>query len=249
MVDRALDAGITLFDTADIYDFGVSEEYPRRGAGRPPRPGRVGHQGAATRWSDDPLDAAACRRAGSCSRARTACAGCGPTTSTSTRCTGPTPTRRSTRRWHAFDELVKAGKVRAIGTSTFSPAQLDEAAARADALGVTVPTSEQPPYSVLGSRHRGRRCCRACLRARRRRDRVGAAQRWLADRASTRSIGRRRRPALPASPITSTIVTQRCAETSATWSLRLAISPPTTASPSSSWRSASCSPTRRCRRR
>jgi aryl-alcohol dehydrogenase-like predicted oxidoreductase len=49
----------------------------------------------------------------------------------------------------AFDELVRSGKVRAIGTSTFSPAQIDEINARAVELGVCRPTSEQPPYSVL----------------------------------------------------------------------------------------------------
>jgi aryl-alcohol dehydrogenase-like predicted oxidoreductase len=49
----------------------------------------------------------------------------------------------------AFDSLVRAGKVRAVGTSTFSPAQLVEARAGAERLGVTLPTSEQPPYSAL----------------------------------------------------------------------------------------------------
>ncbi|MGZ4807233.1 MAG: aldo/keto reductase, partial [Ilumatobacteraceae bacterium] len=49
----------------------------------------------------------------------------------------------------AFDSLVQAGKVRAIGTSTFSPAQLATARSRAEQLGVTVPRSEQPPYSML----------------------------------------------------------------------------------------------------
>jgi aryl-alcohol dehydrogenase-like predicted oxidoreductase len=39
--------------------------------------------------------------------------------------------------------------VRAIGTSTFSPAQIDEINGRATDLGVCRPTSEQPPYSVL----------------------------------------------------------------------------------------------------
>jgi aryl-alcohol dehydrogenase-like predicted oxidoreductase len=46
-------------------------------------------------------------------------------------------------------ELVEAGKVRAIGTSTFSPSQIRTASERAAALGTPLPTSEQPPYSVL----------------------------------------------------------------------------------------------------
>ena len=49
----------------------------------------------------------------------------------------------------AMDELVTSGKVGAVGTSTFSPAQIDAAHDRAVALGTVVPTSEQPPYSAL----------------------------------------------------------------------------------------------------
>jgi len=49
----------------------------------------------------------------------------------------------------AMDELVRAGKVGAIGTSTFSVAQLAGARAAAERLGVTAPSSEQPPYSML----------------------------------------------------------------------------------------------------
>ncbi len=49
----------------------------------------------------------------------------------------------------ALDRLVASGKVGAIGTSTFSTAQLDELHALAGDRGWTRPTSEQPPYSVL----------------------------------------------------------------------------------------------------
>jgi len=49
----------------------------------------------------------------------------------------------------AMDELVRAGKVGAIGTSTFSVDQLAEARAAAERHGVTLPCSEQPPYSML----------------------------------------------------------------------------------------------------
>ena len=49
----------------------------------------------------------------------------------------------------AFDRLVQVGKVRQIGTSTFSPAQLEELHALAGERGWIRPTSEQPPYSAL----------------------------------------------------------------------------------------------------
>ncbi len=47
MVDGALAAGVTLFDTADIYDFGTSEEIPRTCSWR----------AAATRWCWPPRSA------------------------------------------------------------------------------------------------------------------------------------------------------------------------------------------------
>lgn len=49
----------------------------------------------------------------------------------------------------AFDELVTSGKVRAIGTSTFSAEQIETLHQLAGERGLVVPTSEQPPYSVL----------------------------------------------------------------------------------------------------
>src|SRR5258706_13534067 len=55
MVDRALDAGVTLFDTADIYDFGISEEFLGRAlAGRRDRVALATKVGNA--MSDDPLE-------------------------------------------------------------------------------------------------------------------------------------------------------------------------------------------------
>jgi aryl-alcohol dehydrogenase (NADP+) len=44
----------------------------------------------------------------------------------------------------ALNDLVKTGKVRAVGTSTFSVGQLIEARAGADALGIAPPSAEQP---------------------------------------------------------------------------------------------------------
>jgi aryl-alcohol dehydrogenase-like predicted oxidoreductase len=49
----------------------------------------------------------------------------------------------------ALSDLVRAGKVRAIGTSTFSPDQLVEAQWAAEKRGHIVPSTEQPPYSIL----------------------------------------------------------------------------------------------------
>jgi aryl-alcohol dehydrogenase-like predicted oxidoreductase len=49
----------------------------------------------------------------------------------------------------ALDELVKAGKVRAIGCSNFTAKQVDDAMAAAKALGVTSFVTAQDQYSLL----------------------------------------------------------------------------------------------------
>jgi aryl-alcohol dehydrogenase-like predicted oxidoreductase len=147
MVDDALAAGVTLFDTADIYDFGVSEEILGRAlAGR--RDSVVLATKVGNAMSDDPLQRGLSRRwiVESCE--------------SSLRRLGtghidlyqmhrPDPDTPIDETLQALDELVQSGKVRAIGTSTFSVSQLDEARSRARDLGVTVPCSEQPPYSLL----------------------------------------------------------------------------------------------------
>jgi aryl-alcohol dehydrogenase-like predicted oxidoreductase len=147
MVASALDAGITLFDTADMYDEGASEiilgealQGHRDGVvlatkvGNP-MGGDLSRSGLSKRWivqaCDDSLRRLQVDHIDLYQMHR-------PDSST--------PIDETLA---AFDELVAAGKVRAIGTSTFSPAQIDEVNTRARELGVTRPTSEQPPYSAL----------------------------------------------------------------------------------------------------
>lgn len=48
----------------------------------------------------------------------------------------------------AFDKLVKAGKVRAIGSSNFEPARLKSALEASERLGVVRYNSEQPLYNL-----------------------------------------------------------------------------------------------------
>ena len=147
MVHRALDAGITLFDTADMYDDGVSETIlgqALRGhrdrvvvatkVGNP-MAGDPDRRGLSRRWilqacedslrrlDVDYIDLYQMHR--------------------------PDPNTPVQESAAAFDELVTAGKVRAIGTSTFSVEQIDEMADTALAIGSLAPTSEQPPYSML----------------------------------------------------------------------------------------------------
>ncbi len=147
MVGIAVDAGIDLIDTADIYDFGTSEEIVGEAiAGRRDRVVLATKVGNA--MSDDPAERGLSRRwiVASCDA--------------SLRRLGvdhidlyqmhrPDPDTPLEESLAAFDELVRAGKVRAVGTSTFAPAQLDELQRIGEARGLVRPTSEQPPYSVL----------------------------------------------------------------------------------------------------
>jgi aryl-alcohol dehydrogenase-like predicted oxidoreductase len=148
MVDLALDAGITLFDTADIYDFGVSEEILGSALVGRDRESFVVATKVGNPMSDDPAERGLSRRwiLRSCEA--------------SLRRLGldhidlyqahrPDPSTPLDETLAAFDELVRAGKVRAIGTSCFSAAQIAELAALGDSRRQTRPTSEQPPYSIL----------------------------------------------------------------------------------------------------
>jgi aryl-alcohol dehydrogenase-like predicted oxidoreductase len=147
MVDRAIDAGITLFDTADMYDDGASEtilgEALRGRRDKVVLATKVGNpmgddpqrSGLSRRWimqaCDDSLRRLQVDHIDLYQMHR------------------PDPATPIDETLTAFDELVAEGKVGAIGTSTFSAAQIEEVNERADALGVARPTSEQPPYSAL----------------------------------------------------------------------------------------------------
>jgi aryl-alcohol dehydrogenase-like predicted oxidoreductase len=147
MVHAAIDAGITLVDTADMYDDGASEEILGQAllgkrdqvvlatkVGNP-MGGDAARSGLSRRWIEqacedslrrlrvDHIDLYQMHRPDS-----------------------STPIAESLE---AFDRLVTSGKVRAIGTSTFSSLQLDELHALAGDRGWARPTSEQPPYSAL----------------------------------------------------------------------------------------------------
>ena len=147
MVDIAIDAGVTLFDTADIYDFGTSEAILGRAlAGRRERvvvATKVGnamsedplHRGLSRRWIIESCEASLRRL--------------GTEYIDLYQMHRPDPDVALDETLAALDELVRSGKVRSVGTSTFSTHQLAEARASADQLSLTVPCSEQPPYSLL----------------------------------------------------------------------------------------------------
>ncbi|QHC26028.1 aldo/keto reductase [Streptomyces sp. GS7] len=147
IVHRALDAGINFIDTADIYSDGENEEIVGKALkGRRddvvlatkfhnPMGPDANHRGNSRRWlvravegslrrlGTDHIDLYQVHR--------------------------PDPDTDIDETLSALSDLVRSGKVRAIGTSTFPAEQLVEAQWVADRRGHIRFRSEQPPYSIL----------------------------------------------------------------------------------------------------
>lgn len=147
IVRRAVDAGINLIDTADVYAFGESEEIV--GAAL------VGHRDEvvlATKFhnamSDDPNHRGNSRRwinraiDDSLRRLRTDHIDL-------YQIHRPDPRTDISETVDALTDLVRAGKIGAWGTSTFPAANIVEACWCADRRHVAGPHTEQPPYSIM----------------------------------------------------------------------------------------------------
>lgn len=152
VVHAALDAGVTFFDTADVYgaEYGLSET--RLGAALVGRRDeaviatKFGHSGMASPLGDvGPKGGRAYIRAaveGSLTRL-------GIETIDLYQLHTPDPTVPIAETLGALDELVREGKVRAIGNSNFDADQLAEADAEATRRGTERFASAQNHYSLL----------------------------------------------------------------------------------------------------
>lgn len=147
MVHRALDAGINMIDTADIYSRGESETIVGRAlAGRRdevvvsskgfwPMGEDPNERGGSRRWlvrgvedslrrlDTDRIDVYFLHK--------------------------PDHQTAIEESLGALDDLVSAGKIVSVGISTFPPAQIVEAQWAAERRGTVRPRVEQPPYSLL----------------------------------------------------------------------------------------------------
>jgi aryl-alcohol dehydrogenase-like predicted oxidoreductase len=123
VVDAALDAGINFFDTADIYDKGHSEEYLGRALGKRRREAVIATK-FGMKFDDTHLGAkpAYVRQAcdDSLRRLGTDCIDL-------YQIHQPDPDTPLADTLGALEELKRAGKVREIGCSNFSAAQIREA--------------------------------------------------------------------------------------------------------------------------
>jgi len=149
MVAFAVDHGITLFDTADMYDQGQSELilgaalcHVPRGAyvlatkvGNPMSETDPAMRGLSRRWIEQACEDSLRRL--------------GVEYVDLYQAHRPDPDTPLEETVAAFDSLAEAGKVRAVGTSCFTATQLDEWHRLAAGSNLVAPATEQPPYSML----------------------------------------------------------------------------------------------------
>jgi aryl-alcohol dehydrogenase-like predicted oxidoreductase len=150
VIDVAIEEGITLFDTADIYSQGTSEEFIGRALER-----RRADVVIATKFGM-PMNANPSESRGSRDYIRWAVEGSLERLRTDHidvyQMHEPDPSTPIDETLGALDELVQEGKVLFIGSSNYSAAQVEEADRVARERGLTPFVAAQNEYSFV---HRG----------------------------------------------------------------------------------------------
>jgi aryl-alcohol dehydrogenase-like predicted oxidoreductase len=148
IIHRALDAGINFVDTADVYSFGESEEIVGKALARTKRHkvvlatkvhGQMGQdpnaQGNSRRWIIAECDNSLRRL--------------GTDYIDLYQIHRPSPETDIDETLGALTDLVRAGKIRYFGSSTFPAHEIVEAQWVAERRARERFVSEQPPYSIL----------------------------------------------------------------------------------------------------
>src|SRR3954453_21931785 len=147
IIHRALDAGINFLDTADVYSAGESEEIAGKALkGRRddvvlatklgvPMDEDPNHRGGSRRWIIEEVENSLRRL--------------GTDYIDLYQLHRPDPTTDIDETLGAFTDLVQQGKVRYIGSSSFSAGQIVEAQWAARDRRLERFRTEQPPYSLL----------------------------------------------------------------------------------------------------
>jgi aryl-alcohol dehydrogenase-like predicted oxidoreductase len=148
IIHRALDAGINFLDTADVYSRGESEEIVGKALAGGRRDGVVLATKVHGTMGDDPNQSGNSRRwiiqevENSLRRLKTDWIDL-------YQIHRPEPGTDIEETLGALSDLVHAGKVRYIGSSTFQPSMIVESQWASEKRGLERFASEQPPYSIL----------------------------------------------------------------------------------------------------
>jgi aryl-alcohol dehydrogenase-like predicted oxidoreductase len=148
IIHRALDAGITFIDTADVYSAGESEVIVGKALAGGRREDVVLATKAHGQMGEDPNNQGNSRRwlvrevESSLTRLNTDYIDL-------YQIHRPSPETDIDETLGALSDLVRAGKVRYVGSSTFSPSEIVEAQWVAERRGRERFVTEQPPYSML----------------------------------------------------------------------------------------------------
>lgn len=153
IIDRALDAGINFLDTANVYNRGRSEEVTGEALKRNGKRDRVV---LATkvhgRMDDSDPNASGNHRRHILQQCDASLKRLQTDWIDLYQIHRPTPDVPIDETLRALDDLIRAGKVRYIGTSTHAAWQVVEALWVARELGLNRFVCEQPPYNLLDRR-------------------------------------------------------------------------------------------------
>lgn len=153
IIDRAIDAGVNILDTANVYSRGRSEEVTGEALKRNGRRDQIflGSKVHMKMDDTDPNKQGSSRRhiieqcEASLRRLQTDYLDF-------YQIHRPEPDTAIDETLRALDDLVRSGKVRYIGTTTFAAWQVVEALWASKELGLNRFVSEQPPYNLLDRR-------------------------------------------------------------------------------------------------
>jgi aryl-alcohol dehydrogenase-like predicted oxidoreductase len=153
IIDRAIDAGINILDTANAYTRGKSEEFTGEALKRNGKRSKIflctkvhmamddadpNQQGNSRRHIIEQCEASLCRLQTDHIDLY--------------QIHRPAPDTAIDETLRALNDLVRSGKVRYIGTTTFAAWQVVEALWASKELGLNRFVSEQPPYNLLDRR-------------------------------------------------------------------------------------------------
>ncbi len=153
IIDRALDAGINVLDTSNSYSRGVSEQFTGEALKRNGKRDRV-FLASKVHFPMDDADpnAQGVSRRHIVAQAEASLKRLQTDHLDLYQIHRPHPEVAIDETLRALDDLVRAGKVRYIGTTTFAGWQVVEALWASEKLHLNRFVSEQPPYNLLDRR-------------------------------------------------------------------------------------------------